>query len=163
MSSTDVVVIGGGGAGMACAISAARKGARVLLCEKMQKLGKKVRISGNGRCNLTNDKLDASCFNPEAKEVVESVLSQFGRVDILKFFKELGVRVYSDKEGRVFPVTNQAASVLDALELELSRLAVEIKCDSPVLALQKTKEGFSLELSGGSIAARHVILAAGGK
>ena len=163
MLSYDVVIIGGGGAGMAAAISAARGGSQVLICEKMQKLGKKVRISGNGRCNLTNDKLDASFFNPDAKAVVESVFAQFGRLDILKFFKELGLRVYSDKEGRVFPITNQAASVLDALELELSRLGVEFKCGSPVLAIKKTKEGFLLDLPSGSIGAQRVVLAAGGK
>ena len=148
---------------MASAIGAARSGAHVLICEKMQKLGKKVRISGNGRCNLTNDKLDASCFNPEAKTVVESVLSQFGRLDILKFFKDLGLRLYSDKEGRVFPVTNQAASVLDALELELSRLGIEVRCDSPVLGIKKTKEGFTLDIPSGPVHARHVVLAAGGR
>src|SRR3989338_4387356 len=131
-NSFDVAVIGGGGAGIMAAISAARKDARVLILEKMPKLGKKVRISGNGRCNITNDRLDASCYNPESKAIIESIFSRFGRLDILRFFKELGLRFMSDKEGRVFPITNQSASVMDALELELSRLGVEVRFDAAV-------------------------------
>ncbi len=162
----DVVVIGAGGAGITAAISAARKKAHVLLCEKMPKIAKKVRISGNGRCNLTNDKLDHTCFNSDAKAIVESVFAQFGRLDILKFFKELGLRVYSDKEGRVFPITNQSASVIDVLELELSRLGVDVRTGCEVKSLKKAGQGFELELKGegmGPVTAKKVILAAGGK
>ncbi len=162
----DVVVIGAGGAGITAAISASRKKARVLLCEKMPKIAKKVRISGNGRCNLTNDKLDHTCFNKDAKAIVESVFAQFGRLDILKFFKELGLRLYSDKEGRVFPITNQSASVIDVLELELSRLGVEIRTGCEVKSIRKASQGFEIEFKGDGFApvtAKKVILAAGGK
>lgn len=159
----DVVVIGGGGAGIAAAIEAARKGAHTLICEKMPKLAKKVRISGNGRCNITNDRLDAGCYNPESKAIVESIFSRFGRLDILRFFKDLGLRMYSDKEGRVFPITNQSASVMDLLELELSKLGVEVHCESEVTKIKKIPEGFHVELKSGAVNARHVILCAGGK
>ncbi len=162
----DVVVIGAGGAGITASISASRKKAGVLLCEKMPKIAKKVRISGNGRCNLTNDKLDHTCFNSDAKTIVESVFAQFGRLDILKFFKELGLRVYSDKEGRVFPITNQSASVIDVLELELSRLGVDVRTGCEVKSLKKTGQSFELEFKDEGLApvtAKKVILAAGGK
>ena len=157
------MVVGGGGAGINAGISAGRKGASTLICEKMPKLGKKVRISGNGRCNITNDKLDATCYNPESKAIIESILSRFGRLDILKFFKELGLRVYSDKEGRVFPITNQSASVMDVLELELSRLGVEIRSDCEVTSIKKSAGGFALESKQGLLEAQRVILCSGGK
>ncbi|OIO38058.1 MAG: hypothetical protein AUJ72_03250 [Candidatus Omnitrophica bacterium CG1_02_46_14] len=159
----DVVIIGGGGAGILAAISAARENARVLILEKMPKLGKKVLISGNGRCNITNDRLDAACYNPEAKIIVESIFSRFGRLDILKFFKELGLRVVSDKEGRVFPITNQSTSVMDLLELELSRLGVEIRCHSEVTGIKKISNGFTIDSKSDSVSAGHPILCAGGK
>ncbi|HTL71351.1 MAG TPA: NAD(P)/FAD-dependent oxidoreductase [Candidatus Eisenbacteria bacterium] len=159
----DVVVIGGGGAGIAAAIGAGRKGARVLLCEKMPKLAKKVRISGNGRCNLYNDVVDASGYNPEAKEIVESMFSRFGKSEITRFFKELGLRVYSQEDGRVFPVTNQSASVLDLLELELSRLGVEVRSDCEVTSIKKSGREFLLETKSGAVRAGHPVLCAGGK
>ena len=162
-SGWDVAVIGGGGAGILAAISAARKGARTLLAEKMPKLGKKVRISGNGRCNISNDRLDAGCYNDEAKAIVESVFARFGRIDILNFFKELGLRVYSDKEGRVFPVTNQSVSLMDLVELELSRLGVDVRCEAGVTAIKKTADGFELQSAAGPLRAKRVILCAGGK
>src|SRR3989338_4290691 len=94
----DTMIAGGGAAGIMAAITAGRAGASVLLCEKMPKLGKKIRISGNGRCNITNDALSSSGFNHEAKGIVESIFSRFGKHEILAFFKELGLRVYSDKK-----------------------------------------------------------------
>lgn len=162
-NSFDVVVIGGGGAGMLAAISAARKGASTLLCEKMPKLGKKVRISGNGRCNITNDRVDADGYDPGSKKIVESVLARFGRLDILQFFRDLGLRVYSDKEGRVFPITNQSASVMDLLELELSKQGVEVRCDAEITGIKRSHGGFFLESKSGAVHARRIILCAGGK
>jgi predicted Rossmann fold flavoprotein len=163
-STYPLVIIGGGAAGIVAAIAAARKGARVLLCEKMQKLGKKVRISGNGRCNISNDVVDTSCFNSEASELVESALSRFGQKEIARFFKELGLRVYSD-EGRIFPITNQSGSVMDLLELELARLGVEIRLECEVTSLRKSKQGdFHIGFkSGAEVQASRVILTAGGK
>src|SRR3989338_8056858 len=159
----DVIVIGGGAAGIVASISAARAGAFVLLCEKMPKLGKKIRISGNGRCNISNDVVDAACFNPEAKELVESALARFGPEEILRFFKDLGLRVYSDK-GRIFPITNQSTSVMDLLELELARLGVEVRLGSEITKIERKPDGFSAESKAGdTLGARRVILTAGGK
>ncbi len=159
----DVVVIGGGGAGIAAAIGAGRQKARTLLLEKMPKLGKKVRISGNGRCNIYNDVVDAAGYNSEAKAIVESVFSRFGKKDIVHFFRDLGLRVYSDETGRVFPMTNQSASVMDVLELELERLGVDVRLNCPVTGIRKEAGGFRLETPTGPVTARHPVLCAGGK
>ena len=129
--SCEVAVIGGGAAGIFAAISAARTGVSVVILEKMPKLGKKILASGGGRCNLSNEKIHSSFYNPEAKNLVEFVFGKFGGAEILSFFRELGLGVFAE-EGRIFPVTNQAASVMEVLEMELARLGVRVECSCEV-------------------------------
>ena len=121
MEKYNTVVIGGGAAGICAAISKARTGDSVIICEKMTQLGKKILASGNGRCNLLNDNFSEFYYNPAARELVKSILSKFGKSEILDFFKDLGLETYS-QDGRIFPITNQAASVLKVLEMELRRI-----------------------------------------
>ncbi|OIO39157.1 MAG: hypothetical protein AUJ71_01280 [Candidatus Omnitrophica bacterium CG1_02_49_16] len=159
----DVLIIGGGAAGITAAISARRAGAAVLLCEKMPRLGKKIRASGNGRCNLLNDTLDVLFYNAQAREFVKPIFARFGKKEILHFFKDLGLRVYSDK-GRIFPATNQAVSVMEVLEMELARLDVPIRYDSEITNLEADRQGFKLSVkSGGCLNARKIIFSTGGK
>ena len=159
----NTIIVGGGAAGIVAAISARRAGASVLICEKMPKLGKKIRVSGNGRCNLLNDTIDASFYNSEAKELVGAVLDRFGKKEMLSFFKNLGLMVYSD-EGRIFPVTNQAASVIEVLEMELSRLGVDIQCDCEVTGITVANSGFDISIKPDKrLHARKLILCGGGK
>src|SRR3989338_6260165 len=115
MRTFDAIVIGGGASGIAAAISAKQKGRSVLLCEKMPQLGRKILASGGGRCNLSNEKIASSFYNPAARGVTEAVFGRFGFDAIIKFFRDIGLEVYSE-DGRIFPVTNQAASVLKVLE-----------------------------------------------
>jgi predicted flavoprotein YhiN len=121
MEKFSTVVVGGGAAGICAAISQSRLGNSVVICEKMPQLGKKILASGNGRCNLLNEDLREDYYNLAARGMVKSVFDQFGKSKILEFFKNLGLEIYS-KEGRIFPVTNQAASVLKVLDMELKRL-----------------------------------------
>lgn len=161
--SYDIAVIGGGASGIVAAISARRAGASVLLCEKNRRLGKKVRASGNGRCNLLNETLDSSFYNPEAKPLVDSVLARFGKQEALRFFKELGLAVFSDK-GRIFPATNQAASVMEVLEMELSRAGAHVEYEAEVISLDAETGGFKMMLKNGFyFYARRVLLCGGGK
>ncbi|HNX68323.1 MAG TPA: NAD(P)/FAD-dependent oxidoreductase [Candidatus Omnitrophota bacterium] len=164
MKSYDVIIVGGGAAGMVAAIFAKRKGDSVLLCEKMPKLGKKLLVTGAGRCNLLNEKTDPSFYNPDAQKLVASVFEKFGKEAILGFFKELGLEVYTEPDGRIFPVTNQAASVLKVLELEISRLEVPVKLDCHVRDIRAVAGGFELRTAGEErFGAKKVILCAGGK
>jgi hypothetical protein len=126
MNKYNTIVIGGGAAGICAAISAARSEHSVNICEKMPQLGKKILASGNGRCNLLNDNFDETFYNPAARELVRSILSKFGITEILAFFNGLGLETWS-QDGRIFPVTNQAASVLKVLEIELRRLSVTVE------------------------------------
>jgi predicted Rossmann fold flavoprotein len=158
-----VAVIGGGASGIAAAISAKRSGYSVVICERLPKLGKKILASGNGRCNLSNDKIDAGFYNAEARELVSSIFSKFGGDDIKKFFKELGLSAYSEG-GRIFPVTDQASSVLKVLETELARLSVSVETDFDVMSISRLASGFSIRSRRGrTVSCDKVILAGGGK
>ena len=164
MAQYDVIIIGGGAAGMMAAITARRRGVSVLVCEKMTKLGKKLIITGAGRCNLSNDVLNDSFYNPGSQTLVRSVLDQFGKEAVLGFFKELGLATYADEAGRIFPVTNQAASVLKVLEMELERLKVTIDLGCEIKNIRVAKNGFEISAwSGERETGRQVILCAGGK
>ncbi len=164
MAQHDVIVIGGGAAGIMAAITARRQGATVLVCERMPKLGKKLLVTGAGRCNLLNETLDPSFYNPGAEALVRSVLEQFGKDAMLAFFKDLGLATYADETGRIFPVTNQAASVLKVLELELERLKIPVDLGCEVKNIRVAKNGFEVSAkTGEKEMCRKVVLCAGGK
>lgn len=145
MKTYDVVVIGGGAAGIMAAIYAKRQGASVLICEKSSKIGRKLLVTGAGRCNLLNDTLDASFYNPNAERFVKMVFEKFGKKEMLDFFREIGLAVYTDGSGRIFPVTNQASSVLKVLEMELSSLKVPVELNCAINDIEVNSAGFSLK------------------
>jgi hypothetical protein len=163
MHSDLTVVIGGGAAGICAAINKARNGKAVLICEKTGQLGKKILASGNGRCNLLNDNLDESHYNSASRNLVKSILSRYGKPEILGFFQSLGLNVYS-QGGRIFPVTNQAVSMLKVLEMELKRLTVPVEYGFNCAGLAFSKDIITiLSDTGKKIECRKVILAGGGK
>ena len=164
MAQYDVIVVGGGAAGIMAAITSKHKGASVLVCEKMPKIGKKLLITGAGRCNLLNDALDASFYNSGGQTLVRSVFGQFGKEAMLEFFRELGLATYADEMGRIFPVTNQAASVLKVLEIELERLKVTINLGCEIKNIRVVKNGFEVcAKTGEKETCRKIILCSGGK
>ena len=159
----DVAVVGGGAAGLAAATSAARRGASVVICERLPLLGKKILATGGGRCNLSNEGLSPAAFTSTARNLVASVLDRFGNDQILEFFKGLGLEMYSE-EGRIFPVTNQASSVLRLLEAEVRRLGVGTELGFEAGDLRRLDTGFSVAAADGRrIEADTVVLAGGGK
>jgi predicted Rossmann fold flavoprotein len=163
MNKYDTIIIGGGAAGICAAISAARSGKSVVICEKMPQLGKKILASGNGRCNLLNDYFDETFYNPAARQLVKSILSKFGKTEILEFFHGLGLETWS-QGGRIFPVTNQAASILKVLEIELKRLSVPVEYDFDCSGI--TFSGVDIVVSakhGKKLTCRKLIVTGGGK
>jgi len=160
----DVAVVGGGAAGLVAAISAARRGALVVVLERLPRAGKKLLATGGGRCNLLNDNLSASAFNSTEPRLVSSVLGRFGRAEIRGFFEGLGLHLQTDESGRVYPATNQASSVLKVLELEAGRLGVPVECGFEAAAITAGPGGFSIaSATGRKIEAGDVIIAGGGK
>lgn len=129
-----MVVAGGGAAGMMAAITAARAGASVVLLEPNEKVGRKLYITGKGRCNLTNncgrDALMASI--PRNGKFLYSAFDRFGPADVMAFFEELGVKLKTERGNRVFPVSNKSADIVDALFFELRHQGVEVRQDRAV-------------------------------
>jgi len=159
----DVVVVGGGAAGLVAAISAARQGGAVAVCDRMPRPGKKILITGGGRCNLLNENLSPDFYTSCNPNLVASVFTRFGKEDIRNFFRGLGLEM-SSEGGRLFPVTNQASSVLRVLELEVRRLGVTLELNFEAAGIERTGSSFSVTAGGGGkVEARSVILAGGGK
>jgi predicted Rossmann fold flavoprotein len=156
-------VLGGGAAGLVAAISAQRKGNSVVICERMPVIGKKLLITGGGRCNLLNETLDESFYTATDIGLVREVFKRFGKKEILKFFEELGLRVYAEGH-RIFPFTNQASSVIKVLEMEIQRSRIQVALDYEVFKIETTGHGFSLLAGNGRrVDCRAVVVAAGGK
>ncbi|MDD8025933.1 MAG: aminoacetone oxidase family FAD-binding enzyme [Acidobacteriota bacterium] len=158
-----VVVIGGGAAGLPAAIAAARAGAAAVILERLPRPGKKILATGGGRCNLSHEPLAASAFASAPPTLIESVLGRPGGNATLDFFRGLGLAT-SVEDGRVYPVTRQAATVLKLLEREARERGVAVETGCEVTDLKPRGGGFTLAAADGrTFAARAVILAAGGK
>lgn len=167
MKDANVVIIGGGPAGLMAAVAAGRAGARVLLLEKGDRLGRKLIISGGGRCNVTNRKpLDELLKQiPGNGRFLHSAFAQFGNEEIIRFFEGLGIRLKEEDNGRMFPATEKAATVANALIRHIRDLGVQIRVQSPVDRLLFNEEqctGLVLK-SGEQIDAGAVVVAVGGK
>lgn len=161
-----VVVVGGGAAGLMAAVEAARAGASVVLLEKMPSLGRKLSITGKGRCNLTNnadrDRIIANM--PGNGQFLYSALTAFGAKDTMVFFAELGVPTKTERGGRVFPASDRAADVVAAFRRELARLGVDVRLRAAVASiLVEDGAASGVKLADGrTVPADAVILATGG-
>ncbi len=159
-----VVVIGGGPSGMVAAIVAARNGAHVMVIERMQRVGKKLLTTGNGRCNLTNRRPHTSRYHGQDPAFVEGVFAQLSFEQTIAFFEELGIGFVEEDDGKMFPVCQQASSVLDVLRYEMTRLGVTEMCDAIVQSV-KPKHGKLRCICGNErvVECDRVIVCAGGK
>lgn len=160
-----VIVVGGGASGMAAAIMASRQGAKVVILEHMDRVGKKLLSTGNGRCNLTNLLMNPDCYRCGQPEFPMKVLHRFGVQDALDFFDSLGVMT-KNKDGYIYPHSEQAAAVLDLFRLELDRLGIQVKtnCQINELCRQKGKKpSFLAKTSLGDFSGDSLILATGSK
>jgi predicted Rossmann fold flavoprotein len=159
----EVAVVGGGAAGLTAAISSARRGAAVVICERLPRLGKKILATGGGRCNLSNEDLSPAAFASTSRGLVASVLDRFGNEDIRDFFRGLGLELWAE-DGRVFPASNQASSVLTLLEREIRSLGVGVELGFEASEIGRTEARFSIDsVDGRRLEADTVILAGGGK
>ncbi|WP_409297129.1 NAD(P)/FAD-dependent oxidoreductase [Peribacillus sp. SCS-26] len=163
----DVIVIGGGPSGLMSAIAAGEKGGKILLIDKGEKLGRKLAISGGGRCNVTNrlpvDEIVKHI--PGNGRFLYSAFSEFSNEDIIRFFENLGIGLKEEDHGRMFPVTDKAQSVVDALLSRLEDLKVTIYTNSPVKDVFYENGRFDSVLlkDGQKIRGKAVVIAVGGK
>ncbi len=162
-----MAVIGGGPAGIMAAGKAAELGARVVLIEKNQKLGKKLLLSGGGRCNISHaefsDKIFAQKLGQNGQWFL-SALASFGPEETVKFFEERGLKTKTEKDGRIFPVSDRAQDVLDVLSKYLKENKVKLMLDKEVLGFELEKGTINnAQLAKREIIAQSFILCAGGR
>ena len=162
----DIIIIGAGAAGMMAAITAGRQGARVCLAEKNEKPGKKLYITGKGRCNLTNACDTEELFNHviSNKKFLYSSFYAMTNVDVIDFFEELGVKTKMERGNRVFPLSDKSSDVIRALWDECIRNKVEMRFHSNVSSIyQKENAMWRVTLADGrELEAKCVIVATGG-
>lgn len=164
MTDSPVVVIGGGAAGMMAALSARRAGARVILVEPNEKLGRKLYITGKGRCNLTNNTTPEGVLRhvPRNGRFLYSAVTRFPPAAVMEYFETLGVPLKTERGGRVFPCSDRAADVIDALFFALKKAGVTLLRDrATALEIQEDRVT-GVVLEGQTLAAGAVILATGG-
>lgn len=164
MEKKKVCIVGGGAAGMIAAIMAARNHAAVTILEHNEKTGKKLLATGNGRCNLTNEKQEKMCYHSEHPELLWDILQNFPFEQTLDFFEKIGIYPVS-KNGYFYPSSMQASSVQEVLEMEARFLKIKIKCKEHVkeIKVSDTKENprFSVVTETWQYPADAVILACG--
>ncbi|MGB9695129.1 MAG: NAD(P)/FAD-dependent oxidoreductase [Caldisericaceae bacterium] len=160
----EVAIIGGGAAGMMAALRASSIGKKNVILERNDRVGKKLLLSGDGKCNITNANIQKknyhssnNCFNFEP-------LNEFSNADTLEFFEKLGLLLLTESDGRIFPRTLQASTVLDALRLRLDEQGVKIINNFKVSSVHKSNGIFKILSSDGlTVASEKIILATGGK
>lgn len=171
MKSRDVIVVGGGAAGMLAAISAAKSGAEVTLIEKMERLGRKLRITGKGRCNITNTKPwqeFSSHIHPKSNFFKHSFYN-FSNEETITFFESIGLKTVLERGERIFPLSGLASDVVNALTAEMERVGVEIILNTKVTDLnvagQKVTEVVTINTKSNiemTYCATTVVMATGG-
>jgi hypothetical protein len=136
-----IAVVGGGAAGLAAAVAAARGGAQVAILERGHTLGRKVVASGAGRCNLSNDRILPENYHGARPAAFREAVSRFKAE---RFFSELGLLIVAEADGRIFPRCGKSQAVLDVLKAELERLKVEVRLGAEAAAIERAGPGFKL-------------------
>lgn len=164
-STPRIVIVGGGAAGYFGAIHAAEHGATVTICEASKAPLAKVRVAGGGRCNITNH-----CFNPaefatrypRGTRELRAAFGHFQARDLMDWFEDRGVQLHHEADGRVFPRTNDSATIAEALIREATRQHITLRTSCPVRSIQKHTEGFTVRCKDAEFEADRVLLASGG-
>ena len=167
MTDFDVIVVGGGTSGMMAAVSAAENGAKVAIVDKNRMLGKKLRLTGGGRCNVTNNRPPEEIidFIPGNGKFLYSAFSQYNNYDIMEFFESNGVPLKEEDHGRLFPVANQSKAIIEGLQKKLKALGVTFIMKSTVVAISTEAGQVTgvVTTEGQSYSSHCVILTTGGK
>lgn len=164
MKTFDVAVIGGGASGLTASIFSARKGKSVAVLERLPRVGKKILSTGNGRCNITNRDLVISHYHGENPDFAKYALAKFGLKETIDFFESIGLFLTEGENGRMYPMSLQASSVLDMLRLETERLKIPEITEFFVTKIKKDNNTFIIKSEAGQeIGAEKVIVAPGGR
>ena len=167
--TVDVAVVGAGAAGLFAATWAGRtarragRGLAVVALDGARKLGAKILVAGGGRCNVTHWRVSEGDFAGSTPPAIRKVLGRFTVDETVRFFAEAGVELKREETGKLFPVTDSARTILEALVREAVRAGAVLEHPARVAAIERTADGFLLDTSAGRIHAGRVILATGGR
>ena len=159
-----IAIIGAGASGMTAAITAAASGVnQVLLFERQARVGRKLAATGNGRCNLTNRKTNPSRYHGNSPDFVRPALEAFPPETVLDFFQTLGLYTVTESDGKVYPYSDQANSVVDVLRFALNRRNLQLNSGVEIVSVKKSAAAFRLKSSDGqSWESDALIVACGG-
>ena len=161
MQNTDVTIIGAGAAGLMCAFNAAARGRRVLLLDHANKAGKKILMSGGGRCNFTNLYTEPANFLSANPHFCKSALARYTQWDFIEMVSRHNLPYHEKKLGQLF-CDNKASDILQMLLDECAQAGVELRLDSAVQSIEKTAEGYRLQSSAGTFSCQSLVIATGG-
>ncbi len=161
MREWDVIVIGGGAAGLFCAFQAGRRGRRVLVLEHAERVGKKIAISGGGRCNFTNIHTTAENFISANPHFAKSALARYTPADFVALVRRHGIRYHEKKLGQLF-CDGSSRQVIDLLLDECGDAGAEVRCGCDVREVRGSGRGFELETTSGNFTAESLVVATGG-
>lgn len=163
MKIYDTAIIGAGPAGIMSAIISSQLGKRVVLIDKNEQIGRKLLATGNGRCNISNKNVSSDNYYGAPSSFTMSVINRFNQADVVEFFENMGLVLKEEDNGRLFPRTNQASSVVEVLKDKLIENKVELSLGSTVKNIERNKS-WKIDLENGdSIESEKLILATGGK
>ncbi len=162
LQSVDVLVIGAGAAGMMCAIEAAKRGRSVLVLDHAKKPGDKIRISGGGRCNFTNIHASPKNFLSQNKHFCISALSRYTQRDFIKLVEHYRIAYHEKTLGQLF-CDGSATQIIDMLLDEMHRYGARLQLETAIENVEKTERGFVIRHSGGTVSAKSLVIASGGK
>ncbi len=156
----DIVILGGGAAGQVCAITAKRKNKslKIAIIDAMPKMGKKILATGNGRCNLSNEKASSHIYHNN--EFAQNIISKFDVQKTKEFFNSVGLFTITDEEGRIYPMSNTALSVVDCLRLEIEKEDITVITDERISSVKKYEDFFVID---GRYRTKKLVIACGGK
>lgn len=159
-----LAVIGGGAAGLAAALSASKRlgGDNIIIIEKQPRVGRKLLGTGNGRCNISNSDMTAEHYHGD-RAIIDSVMSSFSVQNMKRFCSGFGLLLKEDSEGRIYPHSNQASTVLDCIRIQLMNLGVKELCGTSVSGIEHKGTDYIIRTDNGNIISEYVILACGSK
>jgi predicted Rossmann fold flavoprotein len=157
----DVIILGAGGAGMMCARVAGLRGKSVLVIDHSEKLGKKILISGGGRCNFTNINASPKNYFSKNEHFAKSAMARFSPSDFVALVEKHGIKYYEKKLGQLFCV-DSAQRIVDLLKKECDDAGVEFRMGCQIESVEKSEEGFMVSTSQGTLKASSVVVATGG-
>ena len=157
MNYSDVIIIGGGASGSFCALFAS-KNQKITIIDNQNKIAKKILVTGNGRCNLTNKNISYENYNQN----IQPYLNKFNANQTLDFFKSIGLETYFDEQGRVYPLSNSAKSVQEVLQNQIEKRNIDVKLETEVTNITKNEDNFILETTKGIFSCKKLVVATGG-